>query len=109
MARAAARENVTTPQYGAHGCSTTDPGSARASSHAVPAPPKPLWLIPSPMNAQRRETTKTDSVAQATAIAVAVKKAGEVKNLSHMVFGREAMGVVVTSTADRSRNSCAPS
>jgi len=34
----------------------------------VPAPPKPLWLIPSPIKAHRRETTKTDKAAQATAM-----------------------------------------
>ena len=75
MARAVPRLNTTTPAYGTHARSNAA-GKARASSHAVPAPPNPLWLMPSPMNAQRRDTTKTLSTAQATAMAVATTSAG---------------------------------
>src|SRR5687768_1728341 len=51
-------------------------GKIRARTQAVPAPPNPLWAMPSPINAQRRETTKTERVAQATASADAQTSAG---------------------------------
>jgi hypothetical protein len=74
MASAVARQNRTTPAYTAHGASSA--GKASARSHAVPAPPNPLWLIPSPINAHRRETTKTDSTAHATATEAVVTSSG---------------------------------
>jgi FMN reductase len=53
--------------YPIQGCCSSA-GNASMSSQTVPAPPNPLWLIPSPINAQRRETTNTLSTAHATAI-----------------------------------------
>jgi hypothetical protein len=80
MAKAVPRQKTTTPQAGIQGSSKMVPGSAKARSQAVPAPPNPLWLMPSPMNAQRRATTKTDKVAQATDKAMAVMKGAMVAN-----------------------------
>src|SRR5579884_309397 len=71
MPAAAASEKSTTPAYGAQGQWSTA-GQSAAAAQAVPAPPNPLWLIPSPMNAHRRDTTSTLSVAQATAMLKAV-------------------------------------
>src|SRR3954451_20451933 len=66
-----------TQRYGIHGWSKL--GKSSASTHAVPAPPRPLWLMPSPMNAQRRETTSTLRTAQATATEQAVRREGRGK------------------------------
>ncbi len=74
IARAVAMQKTTTPTYGTQGRSSS--GSTNASAQAVPAPPKPLWLIPSPINAQRRDTTNTLSAAHATATDPAVSSDG---------------------------------
>src|SRR5204863_2182829 len=88
MPHPAARQNATTPAYTAAGASSA--GNASASSHTVPAPPNPLWLIPSPMNAQRRDTTKTLSTAQATATAQVVGTS--VKNTAARLQGTSGAG-----------------
>src|SRR5207248_10312628 len=68
IATAVARQKSTTAAYGIH-AALIAAGAASMTSHANPAPPNPLWLIPSPMNAHRRATTKTLSSAHAVAIA----------------------------------------
>jgi hypothetical protein len=65
-------------------------GKMRMSSQTVPAPPKPLWAMPSPMNAHLLETTKTLSTAQDRATLVAVSKAGTVAEMS--VFANSTGG-----------------
>ena len=59
----------------ARGYTASNDGNISASTQAVPAPPKPLWLIPSPINAHRRDTTNTLSVAHAMESEMAARSA----------------------------------
>jgi hypothetical protein len=68
IANAVAMQKTTIATYGIHAIAASA-GEASMINHAAPAPPNPLWLIPSPMNAQRRATTKTLKTAQAIAMA----------------------------------------
>src|SRR5437868_10729462 len=87
IANAVARLATTTPTYVGHvECSIE--GMRSIKSQTVPAPPNPLWLIPSPSSAQRREMTKMLSVAQATAKEQSARKGGIIED----TVNREEIG-----------------
>ena len=102
IASAVPMQKTTIAAYGIHSIAAKA-GDANMINHAAPAPPNPLWLIPSPMNAHRRATTKTESTAQAIAIAEVAMRGERLIVLARqntLVIPRNSRTIAVTYHAD---------